>query len=257
MKGLLDLSYVGVIIELSTVIDERHYGTDGIPPVELAEQQFARESYLDFVQQYSKKYVLVSTGPLNEGQVAEPKAAFFDMQLVKTAAHLILYKNALPQFDAACQPAQLLEAINEYICQHHPETLPLFKELLAGPMCQVTNLNTMTFRYQGENFEVQKRTGSEEVAESLTFKVPKSYSSAMDIDSNEDRDAESSDSQDDDEDAYATKKNVPKTVSGRAVSKRAATGKFNFLPNTRPSLIHCKVDAGTQSNARPAKKVRR
>jgi hypothetical protein len=141
---------LGCIIDLSRVLDSRHYDNT-IPDLELAEQDAARNVYWDFVDRFSRAYVLVRFG-----QRVDPKTAFFQPHLVNIASALIACKRIVPNLDRTFSLAVFTHEIMAHFSKHHANLKPYLER-------RVKDKANTTFSYKGPPFTIDMRRAGETV----------------------------------------------------------------------------------------------
>jgi hypothetical protein len=161
MSGLLDLAAVGNIIDMSSVIDIRRYRPEIIPLVERAEQKAAQISFWEFVSKLSKTHVLV-----HNNKAVDIKTGFFEKELLKFAAGLVIYKRTVHDLDGCHQPADIRSAVCQHFQEQHDDLKTDLNILLSSdPPIQ-------GFHYTGPNFTVRLRTKKDQVLHAFDSAQP-------------------------------------------------------------------------------------
>jgi hypothetical protein len=147
-EGLIDLTTLGNLLDLSHCLDHRFY-SDDISDAEKAEMDHTRQVFQGFKSVFSKHQHL-----LFDMRQADPMDTFFNPSLLHFASSLIRYKTRMRTFDGTFSPMELKSAIFLHFEMHHKHLLSSLKE-----KCQAdTSTVEPSLDWTGPAFIIQEHT---------------------------------------------------------------------------------------------------
>jgi hypothetical protein len=150
MRGLLDISFLGTVLELTWLMDGRTYGMGKpISEVECLQRVYAIRAYIKFNKVFNdRQQILLSR------RLQDPILAVFRPILHKVVVTLYKYKLRNPN-ELGCHWAALRKNLLVHVKRFRPE---LMGDIERDMAISAVNLHCcQTFEWQGPDFQIRHR----------------------------------------------------------------------------------------------------